>query len=608
MSLVHLSSIGQRPQSFHNSFPQGIQLGAGAEVSLVGYSGNLNGEANTTTGEPYEIVIQEGQNDTMTFMHGDTRAASTPAMSYYPPQVVTLEAGVYTPVALATHIEDTLNKAERIANYESNWTCAYNNVTFKLLIKCASDRQVAGVGGEYINYNGSTAGVANGGASSTLTPFPGNISFIDTTPMTCGSSGQTVGTVGATAPVGCYLEFTTIAATEHADVGYTLCMVPPQMASKMEFINAGTDYPEAPALPPPAQPPVTQYQGDTNPELDFAYANQGAETYGFAPHAICIGPDGRIGIKEARTQDVVGAMKDPANCEVNWTATNINIGAPGLKKIGMSFRQAAGAAGSSPLIVCEYLAWVAAAWVSIGTTTISGSIGQNATFRYAQSLFAGVTITEESAGRATSLPITIYRTLNGSGAGALAVDPAEPLVVAWSPLDNLVLPDMNPSTMEESGLITAARNSNKLGESLGFPIGAYGTITPTSVGLESTEALGLGANNGEYSPLLITCRDLPVTGYVGGARGTTAQLLGIGRVRGNEISYGFSAEVGENWIQLRNTEPITLYKLGIDIMTETMTEYTGLEPNFSCWLKFRSNAHHLHLKENSMMGVQNSRF
>ena len=81
MSLVHLSSVGQQPNTFFNSFPQGIQLSAGAEVSLVGYSGNLNGEANQTTGEAYEIVIQEGQNDTMTFMHGDTRAASIPASS-----------------------------------------------------------------------------------------------------------------------------------------------------------------------------------------------------------------------------------------------------------------------------------------------------------------------------------------------------------------------------------------------------------------------------------------------------------------------------------------------------------------------------------------------
>jgi len=274
----------------------------------------------------------------------------------------------------------------------------------------------------------------------------------------------------------------------------------------------------------------------------------------------------------------------------------------------MSFRQAAGAAGSSPLIVCEYLAWVAAAWVSIGTTTISGSLGQNATFRYAQSLFTGVTVSEESAGRATSLPITIYRSLNGAAGGAAAINPPEPLVVAWSPLDDIVLPDMNMSTMVESGFITAARNSNKLGESLGFPELDAGTITPTSIGITSTEKLGTVLNNGEFSPLLITCRDLPIVGYAGGAAGTSAQLLGIGRVRGNEISYGFSSEVGDNWIQLRNKEPITLFKLSIDIMTETMTEYVGLEPNFSCWLKFRSNTHSLHLKGNDMMGVQNSRF
>ena len=601
MSLVHLTSVGQRPNSYFCQFPQGIQLGAGAEVCLVGYSGNLLDDGPSA--EAYDIVIQEGQNDTLVFMHGDIRTASVPANSIYPPQRVKLTAGVYNPSALAFHIAAVLNQAERIGNYANNWTCVYDAVgppTFGFLIKCATKRQIAPVGGEYINYNGSTVGVANGGASSTLTPHPSGISFIDTTPVVIGASGQVVGTT-ASAPVGCYMEFTTIAATTHEDVQYSLAMVPPQMASRMEFINKEAEYPEAPTA---VGAPVTQYKGDGNALLDFAYGQEGPESVAFAPHAICVGPDGRIGIKECVTQELSGAMKDPANCTVRWTATNINLAAPGLKKIGMSFRQAAGAAGTSPLIVCEYLAWVAAAWVVIGSTTISGSVGEHATFRYAQSYFTGVVVAKETAARATSLPITIYRSLNGVTGGGAAADPPEPLVIAWMPQDQVVA--QNPAMIVGSGFMEASRDANKLGDTIGFPEPAAGTTTPTSIGIRSTISIGDGENNGEFSPLLITCKDLPIVGYAGGQAGNTTALLGIGRVRGKDLSFGFSENVPENWLQLRNTQPITIFKLGIDVLTETLTEYVGLDANFSCWLKFRCDTDYVQAKENTMVGVMNS--
>ena len=65
MSLVHLSSIGQRPNNFFNRFPNGIQLGEGAQVCLVGYSGNLNTEHNEDSGEQYEMVINQGKTKLM---------------------------------------------------------------------------------------------------------------------------------------------------------------------------------------------------------------------------------------------------------------------------------------------------------------------------------------------------------------------------------------------------------------------------------------------------------------------------------------------------------------------------------------------------------------
>jgi hypothetical protein len=189
----------------------------------------------------------------------------------------------------------------------------------------------------------------------------------------------------------------------------------------------------------------------------------------------------------------------------------------------------------------------------------------------------------------------------------LTAAPFEDITFAWSPYDGQDMSAgslLNAELISESGLWAAARNANKLGQSLGFP--AQDTILPKvaahTTGLSSLESLGEATNNGEYSPLLITCPSLPITGYIGGSSGTTAALLGVGRVRGNELKYGFSSELAENWIQLRNTKPITLYQLAIDIKTETNNDYIGLEPNFSCWLKFRSTGCAEH-KRNDVVGV-----
>jgi hypothetical protein len=187
----------------------------------------------------------------------------------------------------------------------------------------------------------------------------------------------------------------------------------------------------------------------------------------------------------------------------------------------------------------------------------------------------------------------------------LPINPDEPVVFAWSPLDDNIDPLVNNDLVSQSGLWESARTSNKLGQSLGFPayINNVNAAVAWAVGITSLEAVGEATNNGEYSPLLITCPSLPIQGYIGGANGSTSALLGVGRVRGNELSYGFSSEVAENWVQLRNKKPITLYQLAIDIKTETNNDYIGLEPNFSCWLKFRSDAHCIHPKQNDVVGI-----
>jgi hypothetical protein len=228
------------------------------------------------------------------------------------------------------------------------------------------------------------------------------------------------------------------------------------------------------------------------------------------------------------------------------------------------------------------------------------STGDIGTYRYSTNFYCGVVCSSPTV----ASPNIRVLDANDNDPLAPVANPDEPITFAWHPYDS-----HDPASLGDlvanSGMEAAARNSNKLGQTMGHP--EQSSVSPAAtaltVGISSTQSLGQAANNGEYSSLLITCPSLPITGYIGGAAGSTSALLGVGRVRGNEIKYGFSGELAENWIQLRNPKSITLYQLAIDIKTDTNHDYVGLEPNFSCWLKFRSRARIQHPHQNDVVGV-----
>jgi hypothetical protein len=604
MSIVHLTSVGQKPNQFSNFFSNGIQLGANSEVALIGYSGNLAGEENSVNAV-YEIVIQQGINDKFSVLHGDVSVATGSQKDlYYAPVEVKLGAGIYTPASLGIELDRVLNESERISHYKGGWEVTYDPAAFKYTIKCGTLRGPPLAGGSFVNYiNGGSSvadGVLNAAGQTTLNPYQAGPpilttnAFIDTTPGYLGDTAIGAGVIGT--GLGYHMEFTTIGATTNTDIGYSLCMVAKQNASRMEFSQPNSAYP---------QNSPTVWGGDMTPSLDFAFGPGGPELFGFCPHGITINPaDGRFGIIEAKTQNIVGDPKDPANFNITWTATNVNVAAPGLKKMAICPKMSA---VNDPII--EYWADNGAGWVLLATRIISGSQdfpvggGDNATYRYSQNYYMGVLC---NAPVVTSPTITAKRSPNPVALPiGLPINPDEPVVFAWSPLDDNIDPLVNNDLVSQSGLWESARTSNKLGQSLGFPayINNVNAAVAWAVGITSLEAVGEATNNGEYSPLLITCPSLPIQGYIGGANGSTSALLGVGRVRGNELSYGFSSEVAENWVQLRNKKPITLYQLAIDIKTETNNDYIGLEPNFSCWLKFRSDAHCIHPKQNDVVGI-----
>lgn len=601
MSLVHLSSIGQRPNSFYNQFPNGIQLGTNASVCLVGYSGQLDGEVDPDTGEVFSITVNKDQNDTFIVQHADLDIATGTGKGLaYPPQTVVVPAGLYTPITFGVALQVSLNNSERFFQYKGvdAWKVVYNAAAappapiYSYTITCSKRRASGAVlGGDFISYGGGTTGVTGGGlAPSVLTSYQSPISsigsFIDTELAFIGDCTQAIGTAGATAPIGMIMEFTSIGGTVAEDIGYSLCYVARRNATKMDLLNSVTG--------------KLGYSTSSvpDPDNDFAYGPAGNQSYGYCPHGLTIRNDGQIGIIEAITGNITGDNKAPNNWNVTWTAANINLAAPGLKKLGMSPRYD----GVNKYPVMEYLYWNAATWISLGTREIDGPRllpgGLYTTYQYDQRYYAGVVVDPITATRATSLPVTLKKSV-AIGAGDL--EPDEPITFAFEPYDNET--SLN-YLVSSGGMESAARKANHLGESCGFPQQQLAnTATMSSVGISSSLSLGKLLTNGDYSSLLITCPSLPITGYIGGAIGTTSPLLAVGRVNGNSLQYGFSGETAENWIELRNTRPLTLYRLKIDIKTDTNHDYLGLEPNFSVWIKFKSNTDHLHLTSPDVMGV-----
>jgi hypothetical protein len=383
------------------------------------------------------------------------------------------------------------------------------------------------------------------------------------------------------------MEFTTIGATTGEDIGYSLCYVAKRNATKMSFLE--TD---------PLGLKEIEMTEDPDPDNDFAYGPQGNQSYGYCPHGLTIRNDGQIGIIEAITGNRVGNSKAPNNWNVTWTAANMNLGAPGLKKLAISPRYD----NVNNYPVMEYLYWNAGAWISLGTREVDGprpDVGpQHITYQYDTHYYAGVVVDPITAARATSLPMTINKAF--STGGPLG-NPAEPIEIAFKPYDDT---SINNYLVQDGGMGRDARFANHLGETMGFPEdNAVNVATAQTVGFISTLPSGKLLTNGDYSSLLITCPSLPITGYIGGAIGTTSPLLAVGRVNGNSLEYGFSGETHENWIELRNTRPLTLYRLKIEVKTETNNDYLGLEPNFAVWMKFKSNTDHLHLTSPDVMGV-----
>ena len=597
MSIVYLSSEGQNPHNFTNQFAQGIQLGVGAEVSVMGYNGNLRNKQIDATQPPAELVIVEGVNDAFTIYHGDMGEAIDAAkLAYYAPFLVKLEAGIYTPDALAEAIKDTINYYEYIDHFKNAWTCSWDNASRKFTIKCGKIRSPANSGGEWVCYGGQPDGITAAAGQDTLIPFTPVAgtsgikrgAFLDLQTGFLGDTTQALGATGA-ASNGYEIGFTTT-DTDYSKIQVSMGIVPEKRATRCDrnrqLDNAGDE------LFGSSRNESLIWNGSKpiNGNLDFAMIEpDGFEWVGFFGLGMCVGLDGRVGIIKTNVGVESNNPKAPTNRTITWTATN--IGAAGAKKLAMCPRY--DDANTYPVMV--FLADVGAGYVIIGNEEIGGVGSETNYYSNSVKLHYGV-VYDTNYLNATSVNAYVVKSIHsGEGSGA-ATEVQENIAIGWKPMgaNNSIETPIHQLT----GLTKLMEQAN-ISDFLGFkPTEVVRTTTalntPLAPGWVSTEPITTNIElESVNQPLIITSQDLTAKGYLGsGAAGAGAEaaILGVVRTNGKEADYGFSTDCPDNWIHLNNTSPLMLNSLNITLKDESNREGTILEPNFSVWLKFRCNA------------------
>jgi len=576
MSIIYLSSNNQRPQNFTNNFPAQINLGSNAEVSLIGYSGNLRGEP--TTDGPVSITITEGINDTLLFYHGKVQAGTALDQIYYLPQTIKVKPGVYTPAGLATQLQITLNYTENLDQFRGAWTASYDTVANpgKITITCGKMRAKpnAGAPDGWIAYN---TGIEQTSTAlfDTLKPFVAGStncsSFICkdqafTGDVVSQAIGSTVGSIGME------ISFTTVG------LGYDQCRF---SCGYLPVSNACRA--EADGLPTSTTGGKIKLDfSKPIDEEDFALTtNLVGESIGNFALGLVIREDGQIGKIVNRT----GRKEDRV---ITWTATN--LGGPGLKKLGMSPRY------SANYPVMEFMCDIGAGWVSLGTQAVNIATTGFNLYRIGN-LNCGVVVDpdyiDDGLSPAGQLAVDIKAETSHEATGAFSAA-SEPFYLGFQPYPSEGS-DNTSITKNLIGIPKLQDTVNALGSTLGFltnNVEVSQTVTATP-GIISDDQLSQVLQEDELTPIIITCPDLGARGYIGmgGGGGTETQILGVANITGFNLNKNcFSGEVGENWIKLHNDHPINLTQLQIILKDSENREIQFLEPNFNVWLKFKCDA------------------
>ena len=572
MSLIILSSNGQQPNYFRNQFPNGIKLGVDSEVSVIGYSGQLIG---STTEEVFTIPIVSGENDTFILYHGDNAAGTTDDELYFQPQPIRIRPAVYTPRDLAGEIQTQLNLLDYVSTYRRGWVCTYDIATNKFFISCDRMTTPPAEDGDWIVYGDleqPTSVINTPGVSDILDPTAGRTTaFLDLKSGFIGYTDELIGTPFTNKGWMWDIQYIGPNNLENTVVSYGLVME--QNATKCIRNQEGVPYHINGSYwsSSRSQSLVHQKTKVFNSNADFAIENDGQIAHiGYFAFGFAVDIDGRIGIIR---NDVYGNTGNniKQNRTIRWTAVNLTNNGNALKRFAIAPRWTP--AGSRTAL--EFFFDDGTGFTSIDVISMTGSEVYDRKYLSAN--------TERT--RTLSLP--------NAGIDPVLGNPFEIVTLAWSPVQQTQL--SNPSPQEiiyRSGFVKACQDAN-LRTTLGFMTQHVDSAVPSAAGtpFESDEGITSytsTASNHE-SPILITIPELSAKSYIGAANGGGVEepVVAVARVRGN-TEFAFSADLGEDWIELNNAAPITLQNLTVVLKDTQNRLYQNLQPNFNLWLKFRS--------------------
>lgn len=601
MSIVSLSSEGQRPNNFTCRFPQSILLGRNAEVMVAGYSGkliglNVNHNGNAAVPNVDYIQVTEHVNDNIVIYHENADATRFD----YAPRLLKIPAGLYTKSAFDTQLETTLELGD-LDMYR--WTVTENNDAYTL--KCGQvtlDPQNAYSDGNFINYDGLSGGITGGGVTDlvggTQTGVAGGNAYLATQRGFMGVTNEAVGYISANPgdfPIGWGFSFNFAGTETAADVAWSFGITDAAWATKCEYPLAPTDdkfgenYDSLLRLKTPET-------FDPNNDWCLQYTRDTTTS-----NVMGLGGRFIVGLKlmpVTNTSVNVFIGKSPlegtkSSHPTVWTDTGVTIDLT----VGGSteFYLCPRADGNnSPVIEVVYSinggAYVAGSAGTIPVVEVGNLLSNPYNYFRKTYRIAMGCIYDPAANSATSATLSV---INLPPNAAITADPLvdgnSGLSVGFLPFptDMIVAPELKTSGFTQECSLA------DIGGTFGFGDIFLSTATPETVGLVG-DAIGTIGNSGTQAsgtPLMITCPDLNINGYVGAAEGggQHAPILGVMETTSNFVNdTTFSNAGGNGWIKLNNTAPLTLDRLNISIRDFCNRETNILIPNTHIWLKFKS--------------------
>lgn len=629
MSIVHLSSLGQNPANFSNSFPSQINLAPQSEVRCLGYSGVQADIVMDHGGDTaHAITIKEGLNDSFVVYHGEINDGVDPDHFQNVPFVCTIPAGTYSlnyPVPSATvkcefaaAMTTALNNCENCGAFYGNngmgagWDVIYNPANGQYIITTIQGRNrraEAGMWDHYLEPLGTIGVPASAGLPTILDPqllFPppknvGGI-FINKRQAFLGSNNLTTAT--PTLGFEMTLEMDPGGSSTFGDCAVTHGLVPLANLTVWEQVSntseIWTDRKANIKRNPLAIP---------NSLTDWAFPN-GASNHNFAlPVAqlpttqgkvpwvvfgMTVSPlDGRVGIVESKMFADNGSLKQPDNQQITWYPTVVDITAGSEVKLMMSPRF------NTTTDEYEMLFQVdnnTGTYVTLTTITY-GAAGDPVNLMAAEHLYHTVWYDPDYiTGEVVSVGVMSQNKWNVENGSPVGTQPDNPITIIWQPLTSDLI--NCPKRLMQTCQALSLEHCNGLGAELGFddyylqivtasPSTTWPTVWPP-VPLDDGWQSDVKFMAIPVSPLIICCPSLlGIEGYLGGAAGGQAQILAVTTLRNKVGGQGFSGLTNDHWIKLNNEYPLRIDQLNIKLVDQTNREYKGLMADFSCWLQFR---------------------